>query len=145
MDSLRGHKQQGLTLIEIIVTLMLFAVAGLALIGVFTKLLVKASVDSDTLAAELLAHTILERAKAEGPPNWGVLSLAPASHSQEIHSADRTQPTTFLYRLEVNSIESHSLGEVYNLNVNVEWGSAGKSVGKGRQILERNSLFYDEV
>lgn len=145
MEPVRGRKQQGLTLIEIIVTLLIFAVAGLALIGVFTKLLVKASVDSDTLAAELLAHTILERARAEGPPNWGVLSLAPDTHTQEIHSADRTQPTTFIYRLDVNSIESHSLGEVYNLEVKVEWGSAGTSVGKGRQILERNSLFYDEV
>jgi type II secretory pathway pseudopilin PulG len=145
VKTVRGQKEWGLTLIEIIVTLLLFAVAGLALIGLFTNLLVKASVDSDTIAAELLAYTILERARAEGPPGWGVPNLSPATQTEQIHSADRKQPTTFVYQLEVNSIDNHSLGEVYRLAVKVEWGSAGLSAGKGRQTLERTSVFYDEV
>ena len=127
------------------VSLLLFTVAGLALIGVFTKLLVKASVDSDTVAAELLAHTILEKATAEGPPNWGVPGLSPATHTQQVQSADRAQPTTFIYGLEVSPIDSHSLGEVFHLQVKLEWGAAGNSAGKGRQTLERTIVFYDEV
>lgn len=131
-----GSGNRGLTISEILVALALFAVAALALIGVFTGLLVKSSIESDTAAARILADSVLSRAKSSEGPDWGV----PGGFGEaRIATGDSNSATTFLYRLEVEELEEHDLGAIHRFRVEVEWESSGET----REKLEQTTLHYD--
>lgn len=57
---------------ELVVALGVLAFVALTVIGVFLALLKTSSKNREQAMAELLSTSLLERATASGPPEWGV-------------------------------------------------------------------------
>ena len=74
LRTLSRSKNLGLTLAEVVLALGIIAIVALSILGVFTKLMVSATKNTDLTTADALALTIMENAvtqctpEAQSPP-----------------------------------------------------------------------------
>ena len=134
-------RRAGLTLAEVVVAIGILAVAGLAIISVFAKLVTSQSKSGYQTVARMLAQEVLEEASIAGPPLWGM-----TDPTQELTRSYRMQsspePVPFSYKLSVSSVRlleyPDPMGEIYQLEVDVWWFGEGPNAG--RTDLGRTSL-----
>ena len=121
------------------------SVAALAIVGIFSSLMLSTSKSSDQAGAELLANSLLEKATREGPPDWGV---GPGNKSRRLETGDRSQATNFFYQVDTERIDDHDLGELFKVVVTVNWsdqeGEQSSRQGQGNLWLKRSRLLYLE-
>ncbi len=143
MKSPAKRRLRGLSLAEIVVALGLVALVSLAVIGVFSSLLLSTAKTSTQAGAELLAKSLLDRAVRQGPPNW---STGNETIAHRLELGDKQAPTTVFYRIEVQALQKHSMGELHQVSVTVFWDQEGQSqgyrVGQGKTWVEQTRVVY---
>lgn len=134
----------GLSLAELIASFGLVSVVSLAIIGVFSGLMLGSSKNSTQAAAELLARTVLDSAARSDPETWPSLS----SFQKKELIGDRGSKTTELFcRLESELIDQHQMGDLHRLQVSVTWDSSdpeGHRLGRGKNWIELGRIVYVE-
>jgi type II secretory pathway pseudopilin PulG len=138
-----------MTLAETIVALGLVALAALAVIGVFSTLMLSSTKTADQAAGELLCKSVMEKAKREGPDNWGLAdpSALGARQTADIETADRSSTTRFYYQLEVSPLSNHAMGTLFLVMATVSWASDGSLTsqpGVGQLWLQKSEVVYIE-
>lgn len=113
-------KRNGLTLSEVILALGILAFVALAVVAVFTALLRTSAKNREQAMAELLTESLLERATAQGPPDWGVSGQVRASLETEL----QRDGSRFFYKVDPVLIEpepEHPDGHSWQVTVTVSW------------------------
>lgn len=128
----------------------IIAIVALSILGVFTKLMVSATKNTDLTTADALALTIMENAVTQGPPNWGVggdFSITGGTASMYSGSSEST--TKFVYQLKREEVTAHtsSMGKMFKLTVIVTWwedeaNEAASRAEYGRVGTELTRLVY---
>lgn len=119
------QKQDGLTLMEVIVSLGLVAVLTLFVVGVLSRLLFSSGKTAHQAAANLLAEELLEESALAGPPTW---SFPTSDRTGWVGERFLTLPgeksdTLFRYKLEEITIANspEDLGTFHELKITVWW------------------------
>ena len=136
------HKR-GFSLGEVVLALGLISFVALVVVGVFLTLMQASAKNREQVAAELLTESILEKATAAGPPNWGVDGRTgePLSAGSSALSDDT------YYQVEPTLVNEDN-GEMWEVNVTVAWWSEdGKAdqarVGHGNtHVTGTRSVYY---
>lgn len=138
----------GLVLSEIVVSLGLLAIVGLATIGMFSYLAVNSQVNADRAAANLIADELLEKAVKAGPDEtrdglkWGVKA---DDLSRELQTADTSSGTTFTHQVDAERVESAPLGSLYLVTVRVAWEEEdSKNLERGKGWVKKSRAVYIE-
>lgn len=143
-------RRRALTLAEVVVAIGILAVAGLAVIAVFAKLVGAQSKSGHQVVARLLADQVLEEASLAGPPNWGATDIT-EPQIREFQLQGAPAPVPFKYRLTPTLLRdappANPMGKLYGLKVDVWWETdePGQSVrDKGRLSLTAHRVVYIE-
>ena len=126
MNYAGGWRRLAMTLAETVMALALMGVLIVVVVGFFSRMLMASAKSTDQTAGRLLAHSVLERAAREGPPNWGVAgNLGSTAGGQRVYAHDSLTGTDFVYRVDVTKVSvtrpNIPMGEMYQLDVTVTW------------------------
>ncbi len=145
-----GKLSQGLTVAETVLAIGLLAIAGLALLAVFTRLLSSQSATSYHEVAQYFASTVLQTAVHQGPPLWGMSDLS-KEETALLYVQDSDHPAPFRYKVIPVLLKaapaSSPMGDLYLVKVQVSWSppnSTATSVGMGTSTLTLERAVYIE-
>jgi len=143
-SSMPNSRASGLVLSEIVVSIGLLAIVGLSIVGVFSYLAVSSHTNADRAAASLLADSVLEKAVKEGPDDWGVGS---GNLFTELETSDAVSTTRFTYQVQAQKLKEASLGDTYQVTVDVAWSAPdeGGRVERGKGHIQRTRTIYVET
>lgn len=102
------------------------SVVSLAIIAVFTKLLISSTKNTDLVTANLLARGIMDKAVRQGPPKWGAEGTYSISGgSASLATNGENHDTKFVYEIETKKItkDPDSPGNLFWIKVTVSWWS----------------------
>ncbi len=135
-----------MTLSEVILSLAILSFVALLVIGLFTALLKASAKNREQAVAELLVDSLLERALAEGPSQWGVGGLT----NQRLEWNQQQSHTRFFYQVTPVALGSgtNNVGELYRVDVIVGWWTDGATTlensktGFGNQFVRGSRSGY---
>jgi hypothetical protein len=105
---------------EVVVALGILAAVALVLIGVFLALIRTSAKNREQAMAELLTESLLEKATAAGPPDWGV----GAQIGTRLEAVLQQDGSRFFYQVDPLSIlpePSDPDGHSWQVTVTVGW------------------------
>lgn len=151
-------RAKGLTLAEVVLAMGILAFLALLVVGVFLALLKSSAKNREQAMAELLTEKFLEKAAAEGPPDWGVGKEKVGTRlEEEPLELDRTagkelDRTRFFYQVDSELLETEpktTAGATWRITVTVGWWLAkdapkmeSSRVGFGNQYVRGVRTIY---
>lgn len=148
VDRSRGEDKSGLTLAEIVLAMGILAFIALLVVGVFLALLQSSAKNREQAMAELLTESILERAAAVGPPEWGVERKVGTRLEAELES----DGSKFFYQVDPVKVDTRpesAAGDTWKVTVTVGWWLAkdaprmeSSRVGFGNQYVKGVRTIY---
>jgi len=126
------------------ISIALLAMLSVTVIGLFSKMMASGSKQADQGVARRLAEKILSRAAREGPPNWGATG-ASYQDSVMLTSLRSERSTEYFYQVQVDHIQSGSLGELQRVQVQVNWWPTGTDADNMRRDRGRLSVTVDQL
>ena len=153
------RNQRGVTVIEIVVSLSILAIAALGLIAVMTRLMMAQSTSSHQTVAKLFAESRLQEAVLASPPDFGA---GPSGTVGEVNVrvGQNREEVQFFYRVEpfpvvepgdpfgkLHPSNFSNMGDIYLIRVNVWWNEEDDPSGaieQGTRTLEVSRLTYVE-
>lgn len=129
---------------EVLTSLWLITFIAAAILGLFVYLAKASKISNERAAAELLADRLLEQGSRAGPPDWGLPEgqLGTPQESSDGHDGGK-----LTYKVEAVKLEEHRLGELYLLQVTVNWSppdGTAQGVERGAGKLTRDRQVYIE-
>ena len=141
---MRGVRQRGFWLSEVLTSLWLITFVAAAILGLFVYLTKASKISNERASAELLADRLLEQGSRMGPPDWG---LAEGQLDTLLESDEGHDGSKLTYKVETVKLEEHRLGELYLLQVTVNWSptpGTARDVERGAGTLTRDRQVYIE-
>lgn len=155
-----GPGKRGMSVIEIIVSLSILAVAALGLIAVMTRLMMAQSTSSHQTVGKLVAESRLQKATLASPPDFGV--PAGTVGRARVRVGQNSELVDFFYTVEPQAmldppgdplgknppLSLPDMGTVWEIRVKVWWNEEEKAAGaveRGTQTLEVSRLTYVEL
>ncbi len=144
-------RAKGLSVLEVVVSVGILAVAGLGLIAALTRVMVAQSSTSHQTVARVLAESQAQDALLAGPPNWS----RRAASKQVFHKrvGQTGQPSEFFYDIIPKKVAKPAtvapgpdMGDLWEVQVKIWWnadenGSQG-AVERGTQTLTVTRMAY---
>lgn len=153
-----GHR--GMSVIEIVVSLSILAIAALGLIAVMTRLMIAQSTSSHQTVGKLIAESVLQEASLNGPPDFGPLPLGEVQR-REARVGQNGELVSYTFTLDADEklyADSHPLtmndpavpkmGVIWEIKVRIWWNegdAAAGAVERGERSLEVSRLTYVET
>lgn len=130
----------GYSILEVLIAVWLLVFVGGSLIATFAYLAKSSSVSADRASAELLADELLERSAKIGPPDWGLDGLS-GTRSVEVEVGGASK---FDWSLQPHDLGDSGLGNLYKLDLRIDWRVHQDGVERGRRALVRTRHVYLE-
>lgn len=156
MLRMRYRRSAGLSVLEVLVSISVLAVAALGLIAALTRVMFAQNASSHQTVARILAEGRLQNAVLAGPPDWGGASI---SEPEQLLVGQGEAPTEFQCQLvpatptpvpkEPTLRPADSMGELYKVTIQVSWnapsdGAASSAVERGTQSVTLSRFTYVE-
>lgn len=145
-------RASGLTLAEIVLAMGILAFIALTVVGVFLALLQSSAKNREQAMAELLTESLLEKAAAVGPPDWGVRGQIGIQKKAEDEWEFPSDGPTFFYQLDPVKVDTRpdsAAGETWKITATVGWWLAEDAprietsrVGFGNQYVKGVRTVY---
>ncbi len=148
----------GLSVLEVLVSITVLAVAGLGLIAALTRVMLAQNSSSHQTVARILAEGRLQDALLAGPPEWGRDPGEPLIVPISALVGQGQTPTEFLCQMvpsnpgpvpkESSLKPDDSLGDLYKVTVQVSWEASGDgpalAAERGHQSVTVSRFTYVE-
>lgn len=142
---------RGLSVLEVVVSVGIVAIAGLGLIAALTRAMIAQSSTSHQTVARVLAESQAQDALLAGPPNWSRRDVSEQVFHKRV--GQNNEPADFFYDIipkKVVKPDSLSpgpdMGDLWEVQVKIWWnadeGGPQGAIERGTQTLTVTRVAY---